>query len=57
VEATEAARGTDEVTRSIAYVSGAATETASGASQGLSASEQLAGVDAELDTLVSRFRC
>jgi methyl-accepting chemotaxis protein len=52
----EAAKGTDEVSRSIGSVSQAATETAGGAAQSLAASDQLAGVATELETLVGGFR-
>jgi methyl-accepting chemotaxis protein len=52
----EAAKGTDEVSRSIVSVSQAATETAGGAAQSRMASDQLATVAAELETLVGAFR-
>jgi methyl-accepting chemotaxis protein len=52
----EAAKGTEEVSRSIVSVGQAATETAGGAAQSLAASEQLAGVATELETLVGTFR-
>jgi methyl-accepting chemotaxis protein len=53
---TEAARGTEEVSRNITGMSRTAEETADNAAQSLAASEQLAGVAHELESLVGAFR-
>lgn len=53
---TEAATGAHEIAEDAAVVAGSASETTEGASNALEAARSLAGMAAELDTLVGQFR-